>query len=104
MKRSYIGLALGALVAVGAVLSLPSCAHDQKVVSLTITPQPLLLRPRVSLRPLQSTQQYVATATYIHPPPPRTSLVRRPGPLITTWPRCRLPASSMRRLRRQPLH
>ena len=38
MKRSYIGLALGALVAVGAALSLPSCGHDQKLVSLTVQP------------------------------------------------------------------
>ncbi len=39
MKRSYIGLALGALVAVGAVLSLPSCGHDQKLVSIAVQPQ-----------------------------------------------------------------
>ena len=59
MKRSYIGLALGALVAVGAVLSLPSCAHDQKVVSLTITP---------------------TTSTFASPgftPPPANPAVRR---------------------------
>jgi hypothetical protein len=39
MKRSYIGLAMGALVAVGAALSLPSCGHNQKLVSITIQPQ-----------------------------------------------------------------
>ena len=38
MKRSFIGLALGALVAVGAMLSLPSCGHDQKLVSLQVQP------------------------------------------------------------------
>jgi len=38
MKRSFIGLALGALVAVGVVLSLPSCGHDQKLVSLAVQP------------------------------------------------------------------
>ncbi len=38
MKRSYIGLALGVLVAVGAALSLPSCGHDQKLVSLEVQP------------------------------------------------------------------
>lgn len=64
MKRSYIGLALGALVAVGAVLSLPSCGHDQKLVSLTITPSTFTF-----LEPYPSgTEQYTATATYIHPP------------------------------------
>jgi len=69
MKRSYIGLALGALVAVGAVLSLPSCAHDQKVVSLTITPTTsTFASPGFTPPPANPTQQYVATATYIHPP------------------------------------
>ena len=69
MKRSYIGLALSALVAVGAVLSLPSCGHDQKVVSLTITPTTsTFLEPGFIPPPPNPTQQYTATATYIHPP------------------------------------
>jgi hypothetical protein len=69
MKRNYIGLALGALVAVGAVLSLPSCGHDQKVVSLTITPTTsTFLEPGFIPPPPNPTQQYTATATYIHPP------------------------------------
>ena len=64
MKRSYIGLALGVLVAVGAALSLPSCGHDQKLVSLTITPTTFtFLTPYPSGK-----EQYTATATYIHPP------------------------------------
>jgi len=64
MKRSYIGLALGVLVAVGAALSLPSCGHDQKLVSLTITPTTFTF-----LTPYPSgTEQYTAAATYIHPP------------------------------------
>ncbi len=64
MKRSYIGLALGVLVAVGAALSLPSCGHDQKLVSLTITPTTFTF-----LTPYPSgTEQYTATANYIHPP------------------------------------
>jgi hypothetical protein len=64
MKRSYIGLALGALVAVGAALSLPSCGHDQKLVSLTITPTTFTF-----LTPYPSgTEQYTAAANYIHPP------------------------------------
>ncbi|MGA3089380.1 MAG: hypothetical protein ABSD75_12260 [Terriglobales bacterium] len=62
MKRSYIGLALGALVAVGAFVSLPSCGHDQKLVSLQI--QPLTF---TFLEP-SGTEQYSAIATYIHPP------------------------------------
>jgi len=64
MKRSYIGLALGVLVAVGAALSLPSCGHDQKLVSLTITPTTFTF-----LTPYPSgTEQYTAAANYIHPP------------------------------------
>jgi hypothetical protein len=64
MKRSYIGLALGALVAVGAVLSLPSCGHDQKLVSVAIQPQTFtFLTPDTSAQ-----EQFTAVATYIHPP------------------------------------
>jgi hypothetical protein len=62
MKRSYIGLAVGALVALGAVLSLPSCGHDQKLVSLQIEPQSFTF-----LTPSGS-EQFSAIATYIHPP------------------------------------
>ena len=69
MKRNYIGLAMGVLVAVGAVLSLPSCGHDQKVVSLTITPTTsTFLEPGFIPPPPNPTQQYTAIATYIHPP------------------------------------
>ena len=69
MKRSYIGLALGALVAVGAALSLPSCGHDQKLVSLTITPTTFtFLEPGFTPPPSNPTEQYTATSTYIHPP------------------------------------
>jgi len=69
MKRSYIGLALGALVAVGAVLSLPSCAHDQKVVSLTITPTTSTFASPGSLRPLPIPRSSTSQ-------PPRTSIPR----------------------------
>jgi hypothetical protein len=66
MKRSSIGLALVALVTVGAVLSLPSCGHDQKLVSLTVQPQsPGFTFP---LPNPGATGQYHAIATYIHPP------------------------------------
>jgi hypothetical protein len=69
MQRSYIGLALGALVAVGAVLSLPSCGHDQKLVSMTITPTTSTFQePGFTPPPPNPTQQYTAIATYIHPP------------------------------------
>jgi hypothetical protein len=69
MKRSYIALALGALVTIGAIVSLPSCGHDQKVVSLTISPTTsTFLVPGFTPPPPNPTQQYTATATYIHPP------------------------------------
>jgi hypothetical protein len=66
MKRSYIGLALGALVAAGAVLSLPSCGHDQKLVSLAVQPaSPGFTFPVPNAG---ATGQYHAYGTYIHPP------------------------------------
>jgi len=66
MKRSYIGLALGALVAVGGVLCLPSCGHDQKLVSLTVVPaSPGFTFP---VPTAGATAQYKAYGSYIHPP------------------------------------
>ena len=64
MKRSYIGLALGALVAVGAVLTLPSCGHDQKLVSIQVQPQTFTFLGNVQ----GSTTNFKAFGTYIHPP------------------------------------
>jgi len=64
MKRSYIGLALGALVALGATLSLPSCGHDQKLVSITVQPPAFTFLEADS----GQTTQYHAYGTYIHPP------------------------------------
>ncbi len=61
-KRSYIGLALGALVAVGAVLSLPSCGNDKKLVNITIQPAAFTFLTQAG------TEQYTAIGTYIHPP------------------------------------
>ncbi len=63
MKRSYIGLALSALVVLGAVLSLPSCGHDQKLVSLQV-------QPALATYPTPQALQvdFSAIATYIHPP------------------------------------
>jgi len=69
MKQRYIGLAMGAVIAVGAALSLPSCGHDQKLVSLKITPTTFtFLEPGFTPPLPNSTEQYTATATYIHPP------------------------------------
>jgi hypothetical protein len=65
MKRSYIGLALGALVAVGAALSLPSCGHDQKLVSLTVQPSAGFIFSQATAG---ATGEFTATASYIHPP------------------------------------
>jgi hypothetical protein len=65
MKRGYIGLAMGVMVALGAFLSLPSCGHDQKVVSITITPTSFTFLSNIAN---QTGEQYTATATYIHPP------------------------------------
>jgi hypothetical protein len=69
MKRSYIALALGALVAVGAVLSTPSCGHDQKLVGLEIHPGTFtFLEPYSTPPPPNVTEQYTVVGTYIHPP------------------------------------
>jgi List-Bact-rpt repeat protein len=64
MKRSYIGLALGALVALGAVLSLPSCGHDQKLVSVQVQPSGFTFLVATS----GQTTEYHAYGTYVHPP------------------------------------
>ena len=64
MKRSGIGLALGALVAVGAVLGLPSCGHDKKLVSLQVQPSGFTF----AVPNPGATGQFTAIATYIHPP------------------------------------
>lgn len=67
MKRSYIGLAMGVLVVLGAVLSLPSCGHDRKLVGITLAPSGFIFPTP------DSTAQGVFTAlgTYMHPPDTR---------------------------------
>jgi hypothetical protein len=65
MKRSYIGLALGALVAVGAAFSLPSCGHSQKLVGLTVQPSAGFIFSQATAG---ATGEFTATASYIHPP------------------------------------
>jgi hypothetical protein len=63
MKSRYIGLAMGAVIVLGGVLSLPSCGHDQKLVSLQI-------KPGLATYPTPNAGQvnFSAIATYIHPP------------------------------------
>jgi hypothetical protein len=63
MKRSYIGLALSALVMVGAVLSLPSCGNAKKLVNLQVQPG-LATYPS----PNSGKVDFSAIGTYIHPP------------------------------------
>jgi len=53
---------MGVLVAIGAALSLPSCGFNKKLVSLQIQPQTFTFLTQAG------TEQYTATATYIHPP------------------------------------
>jgi len=62
MKLRYIGLAMGLVAVVGAALSLPSCGHDQKLVSITVQPTTFTFLTQAG------TEQYTATGTYIHPP------------------------------------
>src|SRR5271156_4189979 len=64
MRRSSIWIALGALVTVAALLSLPSCGHDQKLVSLAVMPSGGFVFPT----PASSPGQFTAIGTYIHPP------------------------------------
>ena len=61
-KRSYIGLALGVLVAVGAVLSLPSCGFKKRLVQITINP------PAVTITGANLEIDFQALGTYVHPP------------------------------------
>ncbi len=72
MKRRYVWLALGALIAVGVALSLPSCGHDQKLVSITIQPAAFTFLEPYSPPPATNvTEQYTVMGTYIHPPETR---------------------------------
>ena len=62
MKRNYIGLALSALIMVAALLSLPSCGHDQKLISITVTPS------GANITGTGVEVDFKAVGTYIHPP------------------------------------
>jgi hypothetical protein len=64
MKRSSIVLALGALITIGTLVSLPGCGHSQKLVGITVSPSGFtFLVPDPTLQ-----VQYTATGSYIHPP------------------------------------
>ena len=65
MKRRYIGLAMGAVMAVGAALSLPGCGHDLQLVSVTVIPN------GATITGTGVTVNFQATGTYIHPPETR---------------------------------
>lgn len=61
--RKYFGLAIGGLLAAGAFLSLPSCGHDQKLQSITISPATVTYQTPQSVSAVLK-----AYGTYIHPP------------------------------------
>lgn len=64
MKRSSIVLALGALITIGTLVSLPGCGHSQKLVGITVQPSSFtFLTPDPA-----GAEQYTAIGTYIHPP------------------------------------
>lgn len=63
MKRRYFGLAMGSLLFAGAVLSLPSCGHDQKLQSISISPATVTYQTPQSVSAVLK-----AYGTYIHPP------------------------------------
>jgi hypothetical protein len=63
MKRSYIGLALSALVAVGAVLSLPSCGNEKQLVNVQVQPATAIYGT-----PNAGPVDFSAIGTFIHPP------------------------------------
>ncbi len=62
MKRSYIGLAMTALVMVAAWLAFPSCGFERKLVAITVTPTGL------SITGAGLIVHYDALGIYIHPP------------------------------------
>jgi hypothetical protein len=65
MKRSYIGLAMGALVTVAALLALPSCGNERELVSITINP------PGANITGPGLEVHFQAIGNYIHPPDQR---------------------------------
>ena len=64
MKRSYIGLAMGALVMVAALLIFPSCGFKRKLVEITISPAGFTFPTPDS----KAQGVFTALGSYIHPP------------------------------------
>ncbi len=62
LKRSYIGLALGVLISVGALLSLPGCGFKKQLVAITLNP------PAATITGAGVEIDFQALGTYIHPP------------------------------------
>jgi hypothetical protein len=62
MKRSYVGLAMSALVMVAALLAFPSCGFERRLVSITINP------PGATIVGPNLTVHFQALGNYIHPP------------------------------------
>jgi hypothetical protein len=62
MKRSYVGLAMGALVLVGALSTFSSCGFDRRLVSITINPPGANITGSGIVIPFQ------AIGNYVHPP------------------------------------
>jgi len=65
MKRSYIGLAMGALVMVAALFAFPGCGFKRQLVSITIDP------PGATIGGPDITVNFKAYGNYIHPPDTR---------------------------------
>jgi len=62
MNRSCVGLAMGALVMVAALLAFPSCGFKRQLVSITINPSGAnIIGPGVEV-------DFQAYGNYIHPP------------------------------------
>jgi len=64
MKRSRVVLAMGALIMLAALLSFPSCGHDQKLVSIAINPS----THTFLIADAGQTENLTAIGTFIHPP------------------------------------
>jgi hypothetical protein len=67
MKWNCAGVGLGLLVSMGTLLTLPSCGHDQKLVSLQVTPSGFDFPVPYA----GATGQFHAIGTFIHPPATR---------------------------------
>ena len=62
MKGRWVGLAMGALVTVAALLCFPSCGFKRQLVAITINP------PGATITGAGIQVDFQAIGTYIHPP------------------------------------